>query len=285
MPGRSDEPGYTALPQAHGSNDAREPAMHVAPGDLRAVRQGGIDIRFAMLGSMAYIIAEIPAGGSTGTTIEQPCEQAHWGFVIEGELIFVSGGRRRAIPAGRAFHVPAGGPEHRFEAPGAALIAGFQPIEQEADVSDDRLVAQGFEIVTDRKATTIVPAIPQRNVPAGEIHTETWPMSPYVMTRIRMGELSGYTSGWCDAPHWGLVASGRLAIEWEDDVEILSKGDIFHCPVGPPGHRVEAADPATFIDLTPLSSFDDGGRLADWRRGSAHDTRSRSRGIAVAMLG
>jgi hypothetical protein len=139
--------------------------------------------------------------------------------------------------------------------------------------------------VADPKTTTIVPAVPQQRVAPGEIHTETWRMAPYLMTRIRMGERSGYTSGWCDAPHWGLVTSGRLAIEWEDDVEILSEGDIFHCQAGPPGHRVEAADPATFIDLTPLSSFDDGGRLANWRRESAHGARSRSRGIAVAALG
>jgi quercetin dioxygenase-like cupin family protein len=259
--------------------------MHVAPGDLRAVRQGGVDIRFAMLGSMAYIIAEIPASGSAGTTLEQPCAQAHWGFVIEGELAFLAGGRRRTIPAGRAFHVPAGGPEHRFKSAGAALIAGFQPIEPEVDVSDERLVAQGFELIGDPKATTIVPAIPQHRVAAGEIHVETWQMSPYVMTRIRMGERSGYTSGWCDAPHWGLVTSGRLAIEWEDDVEILSEGDIFHCQAGPPGHRAEAADPATFIDLTPVSALEGGGRLASWRRGAGLGTRSRSRGIAVTTLG
>ena len=30
-------------------------------------------------------------------------------------------------------------------------------------------------------------------------------MSSFVMTRVRMGERSGYTAGWCDAPHWGLV--------------------------------------------------------------------------------
>ena len=64
-------------------------------------------------------------------------------------------------------------------------------------------------------------------------------MAPFVMSRIKMGERSGYTAGWCDAPHWGIVTEGRLAIEWEHDVEILSKGDVFHCPAGPPGppHR------------------------------------------------
>ena len=258
--------------------------MHVAPADLRAVRQGGIAIRFALLGEMAYVLAEIPASGSAGTSLDVPCTQAHWGFVIAGELTFVTGRRRLAIPAARAFHVPAGGPEHRFEATGSSLIAGFQPVESQTDLSDEQLVARGFELIREPATATVVPAVPLRRVPTGQIRSESWPMSAYVMTRIRMGERSGYTAGWCDAPHWGLVTEGRMAIEWEDDVEILGKGDIFHCPAGPPGHRLEAADPATLIDLTPIASFETIGRLAEWRRG-ADLAAGPSRGIAVAALG
>ena len=145
-------------------------------------------------------------------------------------------------------------------------------------------VAQGFEILHDRSTATVVPGVTEQRVPVGEILSESWPMSAYVMTRVRMGERSGYTTGWCDAPHWGLVTEGRLAIEWEDDVEILSKGDLFHCPAGPPGHRLEAADPATLIDLTPVAALTGDGRLAEWRRGSVLPARPR-RGIAVAALG
>jgi quercetin dioxygenase-like cupin family protein len=260
--------------------------MHVAPVELRALRQGGIVLRFAMLGQMAYVFAELPATGSAGTSLEQPCSQAHWGFVIEGELTFVRDDRREVIPAGRAFHVPAGGREHWFEASGPALIAGFAPIEPDLDVSDAGLKEQGFEVVSADAAetATIVPAIATRKVPAGQIRTETWLMSSYLMTRVRMGERSGYTSGWCDAPHWGLVTDGRMAIEWEDDVEILSTGDIFHCPAGPPGHRLEAADPATFVDLTPIVALVGDGRLAEWRRDVDVRPRPVSHGIAVAAL-
>jgi quercetin dioxygenase-like cupin family protein len=259
--------------------------MHVAPIDLRAIRQGGIAIRFAMLGSMAYAMAEIPDSGSAGTSLEQPCTQPHWGFVIDGELTFVTSRRRLTIPAGRAFHVPAGGLEHRFETAGSALVAGFQPVESETHLTDDQLVASGFEIITERSSASVVPAVAVRRVAAGQIRAESWPMSAYLMTRIRMGERSGYTTGWCDAPHWGLVTEGRLAIEWEDDVEILAKGDIFHCPAGPPGHRLEAADPATVIDLTPISALEAPGRLAEWRRGIIVGSPARTRGIAVAALG
>ncbi len=261
--------------------------MHVAPVDLRSLRQGGLVLRFAMLGEMAYVFAELPATGSTGTSLETPCSQAHWGFVIEGELTFVRDARREVIPPGRAFHVPAGGLDHRFEASGRALIAGFQPVESEDEVSDERLEARGFELLAPDKviaAATIVPAIPTRAVPVGQIRAETWPMSSFLMTRVRMGERSGYTTDWCDAPHWGLVTHGQMAIEWEDDVEILSSGDIFHCPAGPPGHRLEAADPATFLDLTPIAALA-GARVADWRRDVDVDDRPPSRGIAVAALG
>ena len=259
--------------------------MHVAPEYLRAVRQGGTVVRFAMLGSMAYVLAEIPTSGSSGTAMEQPCVRPHWGFVVDGEVTYVTEGQRLAIPAGRAFHVPAGGHEHHFETASSALVAGFEPIEPELDVSEARLIELGFEPTSQPVKASSVPVLSPFTVAAGAIKTEAWRMEPYVVTRVMMGERSGYTSGWCDVPHWGMVTAGRLAIEWEDDVEILSKGDVFHCPAGPPGHRLEAADPVTLIDLTPSERLESGGRVAEWRRGTARSARGRSRGIAVAALG
>jgi quercetin dioxygenase-like cupin family protein len=258
--------------------------MHVSPVDLRTLRQDGILIRFATLGSLAYVQAEIPDGGTAGTSLDRPCAEAHWGFVISGELTFVTERERETITAGRAFHVPAGGPEHRFETGARAVIAGFAPVSTDLDLSDARLAEQGFEIIAARQRAIIVPALAPRPVSSGQIRAESWPMSGLVLTRVRMGERSGYTSGWCDAPHWGLVISGRLAIEWEDDVEILAAGDVFSCPEGPPGHRLEAADPATFIDLTPLAALDASRRLASWRRGVEYNAGSPSSGIAVAAL-
>jgi quercetin dioxygenase-like cupin family protein len=258
--------------------------MHVAPIDLRTVRQDGMLVRFGLLGSMAYALAEVPPGGSAGTSLDRPCTDPHWGFVIEGELTFVTDRRREIIPAGRAFHVPARGAAHRFETDGAALLAGFAPVEPELDVSDSGLEAQGFEIVVERSPSVVVPDVAERRVAPGRIDTESWPMSKYLLTRVRMGERSGYAAGWCDAPHWGIVTSGRLAIEYEDDVEILAPGDVFHTPPGPPGHRIEAADPASFIDLTPIAAYKAGGRLVDWRRGLDPAEAVATHGIAVAAL-
>src|SRR4051812_20391348 len=92
----------------------RDVRMHVAPIDLRAVQQDGLKIRFALLDSMAYVLAEAPGSGSSGTSLEQPCVQPHWGMVIAGELRFVTARRRPAVPAGGGFPPRAGGRGHPF---------------------------------------------------------------------------------------------------------------------------------------------------------------------------
>jgi quercetin dioxygenase-like cupin family protein len=262
--------------------------MHVTPSELRILRQDGILIRFALLGEMAYVLAEFPSSGSSGTSIEQSCAKPHWGFVLEGDVTFEAEGRHHAIPPGSAFHIPAGGPHHRFRIVGDARLAGFEPIDPVVDASDAALAVRGFELLpADASGSeSIVPTASSPLLEGNEIEARTWPMSSFVLTRARFGPGSGYLDEWCDAPHWGLVTAGRLAIEWEEDIEILSAGDIYHCPAGPPGHRFEAADPAGVIDLTPIDSLVAGTRTARWRQAPT-DGRTASRDrrtIAVADL-
>ena len=264
--------------------------MHVAPPDLRALRQRGLVIRFATLGSIAFVLAEIPEAGSAGTAIEQPTRAAHWGLVIDGELTFVGDGGPVTIPAGHAFHVPGGGREHHFQASGGSRLAGFQPIAPTLDVSDPGLARQGFETFTQAPTSTAFPTLALASggpVPApGEIVARSWAMPPHALTAVRFGPASGYTAEWCDAPHWGLVSSGQLVIEYEHDVEILAAGDVYHCPTGAPAHRIQAADPAAIIDLTPMASIRGGGRVAAWRRAAL--TRAavpEERPISVIALG
>lgn len=263
--------------------------MHVTPSELRNLRQDGTLIRFALLGSMAYVLLELPSTGSSGTSIEEPCTKPHWGFVLDGGVEFESDGGRQTIPVGSAFHVTPGAPAHRFLVKGAARIAGFEPIDPVVDVSDAGLAARGFE-VTGADASGSASIIPAASMPLLEgprIEATTWPMSTYILTQARFGPGSGYLNDWCDAPHWGLVTAGRLAIEWEDDIEIVSAGDIYHCPAGPPGHRLEAADPAGIIDLTPIAALVAGARLAPWREAptvGAAATGDRP-SIAIAGLG
>jgi quercetin dioxygenase-like cupin family protein len=261
--------------------------MHVTPSELRILRQDRIQIRFALLGSMAYAVAELPDSGSRGSALEEPCTKPHWGFGLEGDVVFDAGDVRQVIPPGSAFHVPPGGAPHRFEVQGRARIAGLESIDPVIDTSDEALVARGFEVSDghqDGPASVIPAPLAPLTLPR-QIDARQWPMSSFMLTQARFGPGSGYLSDWCDAPHWGFVTSGRLAIEWEDDIEIVVAGDIYHCPGGPPGHRLDAADPASIIDLTPVASLRDGIRLADWRRKHVEPEPASGEPVSIEVAG
>jgi quercetin dioxygenase-like cupin family protein len=214
---------------------------------------------------MAFVLAEIGSTGSAGTSLERPCTSPHWGFVVAGDVAIDFDGTRQQILPGSAFHVAPGGRPHRLVASGEARIAAFEPVDPVIDISETGLVAQGFEIIGPDQVgpAQLVPSAIGLHTDPNVIDVRSWSMSGFVLMRAHFGSGSGYTSEWCDAAHWGLVTAGRLAIEWEDDIEVLSAGDVYHCPGGPPGHRLEAADPASIVDLTPKADFE--GRLAGWR--------------------
>ena len=90
-------------------------------------------------------------------------------------------------------------------------------------------------------------------------------MGAWGFTRIAFGPLTGYTSGWCDLPHWGLVLRGDVVLRSETDSELLTQGDVFYRPPGPPGHQFEVADAATIIDYTPLEALRSADRREAWR--------------------
>jgi len=264
--------------------------MHVAPPDLRALRQGGLVIRFAILGSIAFVLVEVPESGSSGTSFEQPSRQPHWALVIEGEVTFEGDGAPLRIPAGHALYVPSGGPEHRFHATGGSRIGGFQPIDPSVEVTDPILAQHGFEILAPAAnggaAPIVVPTIGGSASGAGTIDAESWPMPPYAMTAARFGPASGFTADWCDAPHWGLVTGGQLVIEYEHDVELVTAGDVYYCPAGAPAHRLQAADPAAIVDLTPIEAIVGDGRIAEWRRTALVQAGDHEPGaISVVALG
>jgi quercetin dioxygenase-like cupin family protein len=263
--------------------------MHVALPDLRALRRGGLVIRYAMLGPVAFVLVEVPAAGSAGTAIEQPSRQAHWALVIDGELTYEGDDGSLLVPAGHGLHVP-GGSEHRLRARGGSRIAGFLPMDPSIEVTDPFLVQQGFEILAPAANDDTPPIVVRTSAkgdPAeGAIVARTWPMPPYAMTAARFGRASGYTADWCDAPHWGLVTGGQLVIEYEHDLEILTVGDVYHCPAGAPAHRLEAADPATIVDLTPIEAIVGEGRVAEWRRTAFSQAADPAQPeVAVVALG
>ena len=133
--------------------------------------------------------------------------------------------RGRSRPAARSTSRPAAR-EHRFEAPGLPSSPASSRSSPTLDVSDERLAAQRFRARLagrgrdrDDRAGHRDPEGPGRPDPDRDLADVVLPHDPGPD-----GERSGYTTGWCDAPHWGLVTAGRMAIEWEDDVEILSSG-------------------------------------------------------------
>ena len=259
--------------------------MHVAPHEFRAVRAGPITLRFAELGPVAFVLADIPSG-SAGTLLEQPCERSHWGFVLEGQIAVERGDARATIEAGTAFHVPAGAPSHRMISSGPARAAGFEIVESDVRTDDDGLRERGFEIV-GAPDTSDVPSVDVQVPERGTIDCRVTRMGSLAMSQARFGPLSGYTSNWCDLPHWGIVLDGRVAIEWEDSIEVLSAGDVYRCPQGPPGHRIQAADPAFLLDLTPLDAVTPDVRTVDWRR-RLFDLRAPSKGqpaVVQAAIG
>ena len=86
-------------------------------------------MRFAQLGSVVFVVAEVPETGTSGTTLEEACIEPHWSIVLSGTLDVVrSDGPTARVRAGQAFHVPAGVPAHSFQADGRISAAGFAPL-------------------------------------------------------------------------------------------------------------------------------------------------------------
>jgi len=225
--------------------------VHITASELRAVVRHDVVIRSAPLGPVGAVLAELPQDGSRGTRLEQPCDRAHWAIVLRGDLRLERGGERWDLATGQAFYVPAGKPRHRFSADRRAVIAGFVPLRDEARGSGDEVrLAERTDGGT---------------VPVGEIEAEAVHVGPWLMTRSTFGPTSGYGASWCDLPHWGIVVSGGGAIEYENDVEVVAAGDFYYCPPGPPGHKLEVADGATFVDFTPRAAVGAGARIGEWR--------------------
>ena len=219
-------------------------------------------------------MVELAETGTAGTSLEAPCTSPHWGVLLSGEVEVVRDGLDPVrLEAGQAFYLPAGEPAHRFHASDRAAAVGFVPLDPPA-IDDGEIEGAGFEFVDEpgmppvlspTVGITVADASETLPVRRGQIETEASIMGPWVLCASRFGGVSGYTSSWCDQPHWGTVLRGTIAIEWEDEVEIIGVGEAFYCPAGPPGHRIEVTDAATVVDLTPLEALIRPGRVADWR--------------------
>jgi quercetin dioxygenase-like cupin family protein len=239
---------------------------------LKGVSQGGMLVRYALLGPAAFVFVEFPASGTAGTSVEDWCELEHWGLMLDG-AIRLDGDEPREFHPGTAFYIPPDGKPHRFLATDRVTIAGFTPLREPVDTSPEALRARGLRVETKMPAPTAPPPLMRvanaqsRLTTRGQIELETAVMGEWLFTQTTFGPLSGYTSGWCDLTHWGLVLSGDLILNHEDTLEVLTAGDVFYCPAGPPGHQFEVADQATIIDYTPIDELKRVVRQEAWRRG------------------
>jgi hypothetical protein len=158
-------------------------------------------------------------------------------------------------------------------APARLAVVGFAPLTV-PDIDEGEIEKLGFELVdepgslpalaptVDITVASTSDVLPLRR---GQIESEAALMGPWVMCATRFGGVSGYATSWCDQTHWGTVLRGTIAIEWEDEMEIVGAGEAFYCPPGPPGHKIEVTDAATTIDFTPLADLTRPGRAAEWR--------------------
>ena len=246
--------------------------MRVSLRDLKGVSQGGVLARYALLGPAAFVFAELPSTGTAGTNVEDWCQLEHWGLMLEGSIL-LDGDEPREFHPGTAFYIPPDGTPHRFIASDHVTIAGFTPLREPVDTSPEALRARGLQIETHMAPPVAPPPLMRvanahsRLTTRGQIELETAEMGEWLFTQTTFGPLSGYTSGWCDLTHWGLVLSGDVILNHEDSLEVLTAGDVFYCPAGPPGHQFEVADQATIIDYTPINELGRTARQEAWRRG------------------
>lgn len=244
--------------------------MRVAPEELQAVHRAGALTRYAVFGPVAFVIVDLPATGIEGTGLDEPCLTEHHGIVTRGSFtVHHDDGRTERFDAGTAFYVPPGPPTHTFTSSTRSVVCGFAPVpDAPAAVT---LAEQGFEPVARPRppvappTTVVLGGQVQPFRRAGAIDVEGSIMGPWLFMTARFGPRSGYTSGWCDLPHWGVVLDGEIAIGYDDHTELAARGDVFYSP---PGHRFVSADGATIVDYTPLRDLR-ADRISAWRRAVA----------------
>jgi mannose-6-phosphate isomerase-like protein (cupin superfamily) len=237
---------------------------------LQAVQRGGMLTRFAILGPVAFVIADLPETGTAGTGLDEPCLTEHHVLILRGTItVHHDDGRTESFEEGTAFYVPPGPPTHHFTSAGKVVAAGFSAIAPDVDTGPDALRELGFDPIVRPPLPELPPATmrvhgtPGTVLRRGAVEAEGSVMGPWLFMRTSLGPRSGYTSGWCEVPHWGLLLDGDMSITFDDHVELVSRGDAFYAPAG---HRYESPDGATVADYTPISELDGTRRLPAYRR-------------------
>ena len=223
--------------------------MRISPTELQAVRRAGMLTRFGLLGPVAFIMVELSESGTVGTGLDEACLTDHHGLVTRGWFaVHHADGRSETFKAGDAFYVPEGPPPHTFSGSPGCHVQGFAVVPADTDTSTEGLRALGFETadtpdpVGPPPTTVTLRGSVDPFHRTGAIEVEGSRMGPWLFMRARFGPRGGYTSGWCDLTHWGLVLEGEVAIQRSDSTELAGRGDVYHVE---PGHRFTSPDGAT----------------------------------------
>ena len=261
--------------------------VRMSPAELQAVQRAGMLTRFALLGHVTFVMVDLPGSGTAGTGLDEECVQEHHGIVVRGSFtVHHADGRNETFEPGDAFYLPPGPPSHHFTSAGQCVVEGFAAVRTEIDTSATALDALGF-LPADAGAPLAEPPatvrLRGRVTPfqrPGAIDIEGSRMGDWIFVRARFGPRGGYTSGWCDQTHWGVVLDGEVAISFADQTELASRGDIY---LATPGHRFTSADGATVADYTAWTDLET-QRVPTWRRAALRMAGSPSPALTPTLV-
>lgn len=76
--------------------------------------------------------------------------------------------------------------------------------------------------------------------------------------------LDGLPDGRCQAPHWGVLLSGKLTVDYGDRQETITGGQAYYVE---PGHRISFLEDSEAVEFTPTAELEK--TLAVIRRNAA----------------
>jgi hypothetical protein len=65
--------------------------------------------------------------------------------------------------------------------------------------------------------------------------------------------LEGLPDGRCQAPHWGVLLSGRLVVDYGDREEVIVGGQAYYIE---PGHRITFPEDSEAVEFTPTAELE-----------------------------
>lgn len=65
--------------------------------------------------------------------------------------------------------------------------------------------------------------------------------------------LEGLPDGRCQAPHWGVLLSGKLVVDYGDREEVIVGGEAYYIE---PGHRITFPEDSEAVEFTPTAELE-----------------------------